>query len=88
MESSWIDGEENAKQMLGRVFMARPFLLPPPLHRVPLRVGNVVELVGPSPSAKTLILTQVPIVLLLLVLYPSSHSQSLFVYSQAQQLGW
>ncbi|XP_054808123.1 DNA repair protein XRCC2 homolog [Prosopis cineraria] len=57
----WIDGDENANQMLARVLMARPFLLPPPLHRVPLRVGNVVELIGPSPSAKTHILTQTAI---------------------------
>ncbi|KAI9085040.1 hypothetical protein K1719_033032 [Acacia pycnantha] len=57
----WIDGDENANQMLARVFMARPFLLPPPLHRVPLRVGNVVELIGPSPSAKTHILSQTAI---------------------------
>ncbi|XP_028766933.1 DNA repair protein XRCC2 homolog isoform X2 [Neltuma alba] len=57
----WIDGDENANQMLARVSMARPFLLPPPLHRVPLRVGNVVELIGPSPSAKTHILTQTAI---------------------------
>lgn len=57
----WIGGDESASQMLARVFMARPFLLPPPFHRVPLRVGNVVELIGPSPSAKTQILIQVPV---------------------------
>ncbi|RXH70437.1 hypothetical protein DVH24_007693, partial [Malus domestica] len=54
----WIDGDESAAEMLGRVAAERPFLLIPPLHRVPLRVGNVVELVGPSSSAKTLILIQ------------------------------
>lgn len=55
----WIDGDESAAEMLGRVATERPFLLLPPLHRVPLRVGNVVELVGPSASAKTHILIQV-----------------------------
>ena len=55
----WIGGDESAKDMLARVAMARPFLLLPPLHRVPLRVGNVLELVGPSSSAKTHILIQV-----------------------------
>ncbi|CAB4295950.1 unnamed protein product [Prunus armeniaca] len=54
----WIDGDESAAEMLGRVATERPFLLLPPLHRVPLRVGNVVELVGPSASAKTHILIQ------------------------------
>ncbi|KAJ7954500.1 DNA repair protein XRCC2-like [Quillaja saponaria] len=58
---SWIVGDESAKEVLDRVFMERPFLLLPPLHRVPLRVGNVVELVGPSPSAKTQILIQAAI---------------------------
>ncbi|KAG4973691.1 hypothetical protein AAZX31_11G102400 [Glycine max] len=52
----WIGGDESASEMLSRVSSMRPFLFPPPLHRVPLRVGNVVELVGPSPSAKTHIL--------------------------------
>lgn len=55
----WIDGSESAKAMLDRVLTARPLLLLPPLHRVPLRVGNVVELVGTSPAAKTHILIQV-----------------------------
>lgn len=55
----WINGDESAKEMLSRVLTERPFLLIPPFHRVPLRVGNVVEIVGPSPSAKTEILIQV-----------------------------
>ena len=56
----WIDGDETAAEMLARVSTERSvLLLPPPLHRLPLRVGNVVEVVGPSPSAKTLILIQV-----------------------------
>ncbi|KAG2701763.1 hypothetical protein I3760_06G058800 [Carya illinoinensis] len=54
----WIDRNESAKAMLARVLTARPLLLLPPLHRVPLRVGNVVELVGTSSSAKTQILIQ------------------------------
>ncbi|XP_027353660.1 DNA repair protein XRCC2 homolog isoform X3 [Abrus precatorius] len=52
----WIAGDESGGEMLSRVSSVRPFLLPPPLHRVPLRVGNVLEVVGPSPSAKTHIL--------------------------------
>ncbi|PSS36075.1 DNA repair protein [Actinidia chinensis var. chinensis] len=54
----WIEEEESAKEMLERVLRTRPFLLVPPLHRIPLRLGNVVEVVGPSPSAKTQILIQ------------------------------
>ncbi|XP_061342154.1 DNA repair protein XRCC2 homolog [Gastrolobium bilobum] len=57
----WIAGDETAAEMLLRVSSVRPFLLPPPLHKVPLRVGNVLELVGPSPSAKTHILIQAAI---------------------------
>ncbi|XP_023550059.1 DNA repair protein XRCC2 homolog isoform X1 [Cucurbita pepo subsp. pepo] len=54
----WIDGDETAAEMLTRVLKERTSLLVPPLHRVPLHVGNVVELVGPSGSAKTQILIQ------------------------------
>lgn len=58
----WIEADETAKQFLARVFSERPFLpLPPPLHRIPLRPGNVVEIVGPSPSSKTRILMQAAI---------------------------
>lgn len=55
----WIDVDETAAELLARVSTERPFFLLPPLHRVPLRIGNVVEIVGPSSSAKTLILIQV-----------------------------
>ncbi|KAH6776659.1 hypothetical protein C2S52_014220 [Perilla frutescens var. hirtella] len=59
---SWIKADETAAQALVRILTERPFLvLPAPLHRLPLRVGNVVEIVGPSPSAKTLILIQAAI---------------------------
>ncbi|KAF8091234.1 hypothetical protein N665_0451s0047 [Sinapis alba] len=55
----WIRCDETAKQMLSRVLGDRAFLLlPPPLHRVPLRAGNVVEITGSSPTAKTQILIQ------------------------------
>lgn len=54
----WIRADESAKEMLSRVLAERPSLVLPPLHRVPLRVGNVVEVVGPSHSAKTEILIQ------------------------------
>ncbi|XP_072989706.1 DNA repair protein XRCC2 homolog isoform X2 [Typha latifolia] len=55
---AWIQGDESAKEMLSRVLSERPFVLLPPLHRVPLRVGNVVEISGPSNSAKTQVLLQ------------------------------
>ncbi|EPS71782.1 hypothetical protein M569_02980, partial [Genlisea aurea] len=59
---SWIRANETAGDVLVRVLTERPFLvLPPPLHRIPIRVGNVVEIVGPSSSAKTLILIQTAI---------------------------
>ncbi|GKV33254.1 hypothetical protein SLEP1_g41782 [Rubroshorea leprosula] len=57
----WLVEDESAKEMLDRVQTERPFFLLPPLHGVPLRVGNVVEIVGPSPSAKTHILIQAAI---------------------------
>ncbi|KAH7569795.1 hypothetical protein ACOSP7_017623 [Xanthoceras sorbifolium] len=61
-EKGWIQGDESGKEMLSRVLTEwPPFLLLPPFHRLPLRVGNVVELVGPSLSAKTHILIQVAI---------------------------
>lgn len=55
----WIKGDESAKEMLARVFIH--FFLPPPLHTFPFRPGNVVEIVGPSPSAKTHTLMQAAI---------------------------
>ncbi|XP_060197189.1 DNA repair protein XRCC2 homolog isoform X2 [Lycium barbarum] len=62
MAREWIECDETAKQFLTRVLSERPFLpLPPPLHRIPLRAGNVVEIVGPSPSSKTRILIQAAI---------------------------
>ncbi|GAB2277669.1 hypothetical protein Dimus_012374 [Dionaea muscipula] len=57
----WIRTDESAKDLLSRVLTERPPLLLPPLHRLPLRAGNVVEIVGPSPSAKTQILLQVAV---------------------------
>lgn len=57
----WLEGAESAKSMLSRVMRELPLslvLLPPPLDRVPLRLGNVVEIVGPSPSSKTHLLIQ------------------------------
>ncbi|GER27508.1 DNA repair protein XRCC2 homolog [Striga asiatica] len=59
---SWLKTDETAKEALLRILTERPsVVLPPPLHRLPLRAGNVVEIAGPSPSAKTLILTQAAI---------------------------
>lgn len=65
----WLGEDETAREMLDRVQPERPFLLPPPLHRVPLRVGNVLEIVGPSTSAKTNILIQAAISCILPVEY-------------------
>lgn len=61
----WIRSDETAKQMLSRVLGDRAFLLLPPLHRVPLRAGNVVEITGSSPTAKTQILIQAAITCIL-----------------------
>ncbi|XP_021293360.1 DNA repair protein XRCC2 homolog isoform X1 [Herrania umbratica] len=58
---AWLVEDESAREMLDRVLTERPLLLLPPLHRVPLRVGNIVELVGPTSSAKTHILIQAAI---------------------------
>lgn len=55
----WIHGDESAKTMLARLLAERSLLLLPPLHRLPLRVGNVVEITGPSSSAKSQVLLQV-----------------------------
>ncbi|XP_050275823.1 DNA repair protein XRCC2 homolog isoform X3 [Quercus robur] len=70
----WISGDESAKEMLGRVLSrARPFLLLPPLHRVPLRPRNVLEIVGPSPSAKTHLLIQAALTCVLPVDWNGVH---------------
>nr|GEV83440.1 DNA repair protein XRCC2 homolog [Tanacetum cinerariifolium] len=62
MAKEWIKRDESAKQMLQRVLKERPLLLlPQPLHRVPLGTHNIVEIVGPSPSAKTEILLQMAV---------------------------
>ncbi|KAK7404366.1 hypothetical protein VNO78_05208 [Psophocarpus tetragonolobus] len=62
----WIGGEESGREMLRRVRSGEGgFRYPPPLDRVPLRAGNVVEIVGPSPSAKTHILIHAAITSLL-----------------------
>ncbi|CAN6469830.1 unnamed protein product [Victoria cruziana] len=58
----WIAVSESAQEMLSRASIESPCLIAvPPLHRLPLRPGNVVELVGPSPSAKSEILLQAAI---------------------------
>lgn len=73
---AWISTDESAKEMLSRVFIHRHFSshLPPPLHRVPLRLTNVLELVGPSSSTKTHVLIQVRVI----VLFNQSSSRLLF----------
>nr|XP_023909225.1 DNA repair protein XRCC2 homolog isoform X2 [Quercus suber] len=70
----WISGDESAKEMLGRVLSrTRPFLLLPPLHRVPLRPRNVLEIVGPSPSAKTHLLIQAALTCILPIDWNGVH---------------
>lgn len=61
--ANWIASDENAKTMLARVVVNQQSCLAftkqlPPFHRVPLRAGNVVEIVGPSASAKSELLIQ------------------------------
>lgn len=56
----WIRCDESGREMVSRVLSERPFTVPvPPLHRVPLRLGNIVEISGPSNSAKSQVLVQV-----------------------------
>ncbi|XP_057250286.1 DNA repair protein XRCC2 homolog [Beta vulgaris subsp. vulgaris] len=57
----WLSTDETAETFISRVSTSRPPLLLPPLHRFPLHSGNVVEIVGPSSSAKTHILLQVAV---------------------------
>ncbi|KAK6923678.1 hypothetical protein RJ641_009878 [Dillenia turbinata] len=53
----WIKGDESAREMLGRQQQKQiPSFVLPPFHRIPLRLGNVVEILGPSPSAKSQLL--------------------------------
>ncbi|XP_078182303.1 homolog of X-ray repair cross complementing 2 (XRCC2) isoform X4 [Carex rostrata] len=55
----WIRCDESGREMVSRVLSERPFIVPvPPLHRVPLRLGNIVEISGPSNSAKSQVLVQ------------------------------
>ncbi|KAK4339130.1 hypothetical protein RND71_040592 [Anisodus tanguticus] len=52
MARQWIEGDETAKEFLTRVLTERPFVpLLPPLHRIPLRAGNVVEIAGVGGSS-------------------------------------
>uniref|UniRef100_A0A0E0N5M1 Uncharacterized protein n=1 Tax=Oryza rufipogon TaxID=4529 RepID=A0A0E0N5M1_ORYRU len=54
---AWLAVDETAAAFLSRSLSARPpILLPPPLHRAPLRPGNVVEIAGPSNSGKSQLL--------------------------------
>ncbi|KDP34460.1 hypothetical protein JCGZ_11931 [Jatropha curcas] len=57
----WIDGDESGREMLRRVLTETPYLHLSSFDKVPLRVGNVVELIGPSPCAKTHLLMQAAI---------------------------
>ncbi|KAL6840127.1 hypothetical protein ACP4OV_029937 [Aristida adscensionis] len=51
---AWLAGDETAAAFLSRSISARPpIILSPPLHRAPLRPGNVVEITGPSNSGKS-----------------------------------
>lgn len=51
---AWLAVDETAVAFLSRSLSSRPpIILPPPLHRAPLRPGNVVEIAGPSNSGKS-----------------------------------
>ncbi|XP_025819482.1 DNA repair protein XRCC2 homolog isoform X2 [Panicum hallii] len=51
---AWLAVEETAATFISRSLSSRPpIILPPPLHRAPLRPGNVVEIAGPSNSGKS-----------------------------------
>ncbi|CAD6235734.1 unnamed protein product [Miscanthus lutarioriparius] len=51
---AWLAVDETAAAFLSRSLSSRPpITLPPPLHRAPLRPGNVVEIAGPSNSGKS-----------------------------------
>ncbi|NP_001169396.1 DNA repair protein XRCC2 homolog-like [Zea mays] len=51
---AWLAANETASAFLSRSLSSRPpITLPPPLHRAPLRPGNVVEIAGPSNSGKS-----------------------------------
>ncbi|GJN17035.1 hypothetical protein PR202_gb04073 [Eleusine coracana subsp. coracana] len=54
---AWLAVDETAAAFLSRILATRPpIVLPPPLHRAPLRPGNVVEIAGPSNSGKSQLL--------------------------------
>ncbi|KAL8166452.1 hypothetical protein V2J09_007951 [Rumex salicifolius] len=57
----WVKPDEAAAEMFSRVLQERPPLLLPPLHRLPLYPGDVLEIAGASPSAKSQILMQAAI---------------------------
>ncbi|KAH0461690.1 hypothetical protein IEQ34_009265 [Dendrobium chrysotoxum] len=55
---AWLLIDETAKAMVGRMKKERPFLVFPPLNGFSICAGDVVEITGPSPSAKSEILLQ------------------------------
>ena len=57
---AWLAVDETAAAFISRSLSSRPtIILPPPLHRAPLRPGNVVEIAGPSNSGKSHLLLMV-----------------------------
>ncbi|KAI0511775.1 hypothetical protein KFK09_012407 [Dendrobium nobile] len=58
---AWLLVNETAKAMFGRMEKERPSLVFPPLNHFSIRAGDVVEITGPSPSAKSEILLQAAI---------------------------
>lgn len=57
---AWLAVDETAAAFISRSLASRPpIILPPPLHRAPLRPGNVVEIAGPSNSGKSHLLLMV-----------------------------
>ncbi|OEL37939.1 hypothetical protein BAE44_0001039 [Dichanthelium oligosanthes] len=69
---AWLAVDETAAAFISRSLSLRPpIILPPPLHRAPLRPGNVVEIAGPSNSGKSH--------LLLMTVQSQSRSEALGV---------
>lgn len=63
----WLAVDESAKSLLARTLARRipPLTSVPPLHRVALHAGHVLEIVGPSGSAKSELLLQAAVACIL-----------------------
>lgn len=63
----WLAVDESAKSLLARTLARRipPLTSVPPLHRVSLHAGHVLEILGPSGSAKSELLLQAAVACIL-----------------------